>query len=88
MLNEYRYKIKDMFVTYKGEVYVGKDRIRKLRYSKPRPRGMFFYKPTKKKYDYFDYTGWELGERVLQCELTHRLLKMGLIDFVSRKSGD
>jgi hypothetical protein len=84
MLVQWRYKVKKRFSTCGGNVYC------KRKYLESRdnrfPLGTpFLYKPSRKRYDYVDYTG-----RVCKCgveasEVTQFLEFLGYIKFVEKK---
>jgi hypothetical protein len=84
MLYQWRYKVLRFFGVVKGWVVI-ESRLDDMVGTKPRPSGLMLYKPTKRKYDYFDYSGNELGENVELCETTKTLLKKGYIKFINKK---
>ena len=57
-----------------------------LLHTKPHPRGVKLYKPSKKRYDYVDYTGVYKSQSVEPSELTCILEFLGYIKFVEQQN--
>jgi hypothetical protein len=87
MLVQWRYKIKKKFADCKGELFTGRS-YNKYRRTKPRPVRMFLYKPSKKKYDYFDYSGTAKNGGTEVSDTTCTLELLGYIKFIEKKNCD
>jgi uncharacterized protein with WD repeat len=87
MLVQWRYKIVRRFGRKDGEIIVG-SQVRKFMKMKPRPAGLFLYKPSKRKYDYVDYTGRFKGQDVDVNINTCYLETLGVIKFVKKVDCD
>jgi hypothetical protein len=83
VLTQWRYKIVRRFARCDGELITGR-KVDKLQSLKPRPRGLFLYKPTKRKYDYVDYTGRFKKQDVDVTMNTCYLETLGVIKFVEK----
>lgn len=86
MIVQWRYKVCKIFALHDGEVLIG-ERLKKYRGGNGKPRGMFIHKPTKRKYDYVDYTGRILKTDLEFCEETCILELLGYIKFVESSNG-
>lgn len=86
MLTQWKYKVCEWFAIQGGEIVVG-EFLSKYRGGKARPVGMYIYKPTKRKYDYVDYTGKFKGQDLGFCETTCFLEMLGYIRFVEVENG-
>ena len=83
MLVQWQYKITERFAREGDEILFGATYSRKKKL-KPRPTGLFLYKPTGRRYDYVDYTGRVCGQEVEFCEITVYLEALGYIKFVQK----
>jgi len=81
MLRQWRFKIVQRFARSDGEL-VCSGKINRLRKLKPRPTGLFLYKPSNRRYDYVDYTGKVKGAQVEVDEKTAYLEMLGYIKFI------
>lgn len=86
MLKQWRYKVCELFAIQGEEIIVG-DFLKGYRGGKARPERMFIYKPTKRKYDYVDYTGRFKGKELSACDITCYLELLGYIRFVEVEDG-
>lgn len=86
MLKQWRYKVCEWFAIQGEEIVVG-DFLKGYRGGKARPERMFIYKPTKRKYDYVDYTGRFKGKELSACDTTCYLELLGYIRFVGVEDG-
>lgn len=87
MLTQWKYKIVQKFTIDNGEIH-GPEVTNHYLHTKPRPDGVFLYKPTKKGYDYVDYTGCGKHEDVDISDKTFKLEILGYIKYVSRRKCD
>ena len=85
MLTQWRYKIVERFAIVNGEIVSGKVSS-KLVHIKPRPKGLFLYKPSTRKYDYVDYTGSVKGQETEVTDRTCTLEILGYIKFISSRN--
>jgi hypothetical protein len=83
MLVQWRYKVCKRFARQGTEIITG-IRVKQIACSKPRPVGLFLYKPSKRGYDYVDYTGRYNRTEVDVSDSTCYLEALGLIKFVDR----
>ena len=83
MLVAWRYKVCRVFARNGSGLYPNADR---LLHTKPHPMGVRLYKPTKRKYDYVDYTGRYKKQEVEPNELTCILEFLGYIKFVEQQN--
>ena len=81
MLKQWRFKIVKKFVIDGGEI-LGGSAIAKFAHKRPRPNRVFLYNPSKRRYDYVDYTGKCGGQECLIDEKTCFLEALGYIKFV------
>ena len=81
MLIQWRYKIVQRFARNDGELIFSQN-LKKLYRLKPRPTGLFLYKPSSRRYDYVDYTGRVKGTQVEVDEMTAYLEMLGYIKFI------
>ena len=87
MLTQWKFKVTKQFADCNGEIK-GSQTVYKYEHTKPRPDGVFLYKPTGKKYDYVDYTGSVRDDEADISEKTVMLEVLGYIKFVSRNKCD
>lgn len=83
MLVQWRYKVCKRFARQGTEIITG-IRVKQIACSKPRPVGLFLYKPSKRRYDYVDYTGKINGSDIDVGDGTCYLELLGLIKFVEK----
>jgi len=84
MLTQWRYKIQKSFARQGEDIFDGEE-LQRIIHTKPRPKRLFLYKPSKKKVDYVDYTGeTPLGEMEIGF-FTCKLELLGYIKFVGRR---
>ena len=83
MLIQWKYKVCDKFARSNKGIIITSEKLEKFEHTKPRPDRIYLYKPTKRKYDYIDYTDSK-GE-VDVCEYTMLLEIMGYIKFVEQE---
>lgn len=81
MLKQWRFKTCQWFAIQEGEVIVG-EFLEGYRGGRARPEGMYIYKPSKRRYDYVDYTGRHKRSEVQVSDLTCILEFLGYIKFV------
>jgi hypothetical protein len=87
MLVQWRYKVCKRFARQGSEIITGV-RVAQIAGSKPRPMGLFLYKPSKRKYDYVDYTGSYRRNGIDASDATCYLELLGLIKFVEKVQCD
>ena len=75
----------DKFARSSSGIIVRGDKMEKIEHTRPRPRKVFVHNPTKRRYDYVDYTGSFKQGEVEICEQTMLLEIMGYIKFIERK---
>lgn len=84
MLRQWRFKILRKFARDGEELFFGRKQ-RELRRLKPRPFGLFLYKPSRRRYDYVDYTG-KVGKMETDVgEATMFLEMAGYIKFIEKE---
>lgn len=77
----------ECFAIQFGDIIVG-DYLYGYRGGRAKPEGMYIYKPTKRKYDYVDYTG-RFKNKVLDFnDITCVLEFLGYIKFVESTDGE
>lgn len=86
MLVQWRYKIQKCFAIQDGEILKG-DYLLSYRGGKAKPEGMYIHKPTRRKWDFVDYTGRFKGQDLDFEELTCILEMLGFIKFVESSNG-
>lgn len=84
MLYQWRYKILRRFGTLEGGIVKGEE-LSLIVGSKPRPKGFRLYKPTRKRFDFVDYTGNEFGKNVERDEITTLLIGEKYIQYIEKK---
>ena len=87
MLRQWRFKICKKFTVEDGKIY-GEDVTEHYLHTKPRPDGVFLYKPSKKKYDYVDYTGSGIHYGLDASDKTTTLEILGYIKYIDCKCLD
>lgn len=87
MLKQWRYKIVQCFARNGCELICSQN-LSKFRKLKPRPTGLFLYKPSSRRYDYVDYSGRLKGEWVEAEERTAHLEILGYIKFIEEVECD
>ena len=87
MLKQWKYKVLEWFAIQGEEIIVG-DFLSGYRGGRATPSRMFIYRPTKRKYDYVDYTGKVKGKELDVCELTCYLEILGYIKFIEAEDGE
>jgi len=87
MLVQWKYKIIKKFAVERGRI-VDKSRMVKIEHTKPYPDGFNLYRPTKRKYDYVDYTGRYKGVNVDFSDYTTLLEFFGYIKFIEKMDCD
>ena len=86
MIKQWRYKVCEWFAIQGDEIIVG-EFLSGYRGGRATPEKMFIYKPTKRKYDYVDYTGRFKKKEVDFCEITCYLELLGYIRFIEVEDG-
>lgn len=84
MIVEWRYKVLKVFAR-EGEDLIPCRVARVMWRHKPHPVGVFLYRPTKRMYDFVEYTGRCKGRDVEGSYLTCALEMLGYIKFVGKK---
>ena len=87
MLVQWKYKIVKKFAVENSAI-VDRSRVIKIEHTKPYPDGFNLYKPTKRKYDYVDYTGNYRGHEVDFSDYTTLLEFLGYIKFIEKMDCD
>ncbi len=87
MLVQWRFKVVQDFARDGDNIFVDEsfERVRRM---KPRPTGTFLYRPSRRRYDYVDYTGRFRKQDVDVCDTTFLLESLGLIKFIERVDCD
>lgn len=86
MLTQWRFKVCEWFAIQGEEIIVG-EFLSGYRGGKVRPERMFIYRPSKRKYDYVDYSGRFKGRDLSVCDITCYLELLGYIRFVEVEDG-
>ena len=86
MLVQWRYKVCEWFATCGDSIVTG-EHLKQFRGGKVRPQGIQIYKPSKRRYDYVDYTGTHKRQEVPVDEITCYLEILGYIRFVEVDNG-
>lgn len=87
MLVQWRYKIVKRFAREGQELYCS-EKYPELKRMKPRPYGLFLYRPSQRRYDYVDYTGHVKGVPSEAGDITAYLEMLGYIKFIEKKICD
>ena len=87
MLTQWHYKVMREFATQQDRIMTGKQMI-KYRVTKPRPYRLFLYKPSRRTYDYVDYSGNVKKEFVGISDKTSFLEFYGFIKFIGSSKCD
>ena len=83
MLVQWRYKVCDKFARSDQGIIIASEKMHKIEHTKPRPDRVFLHKPTKRRYDYVDYTD---NDGDVDVNYTTVILEfMGYIKFVERE---
>jgi len=83
MLTQYRYKIIEPFVIKDGVILKVKKWKKTGRESMP--FGMHCYKPSKRRWDYVDYTGDSYYGQINKAESTRELVDRGWLVYIDRR---
>ena len=83
MLTQWRFKIVKRFAREGQELYCS-EKYPELKKMKPRPNGLFLYRPSQRRYDYVDYTGHVRGVPSEAGEITAYLEMLGYIKFIEK----